>query len=309
MISSAKPMPPDLEKGKKKIQLRSVFISDLHIGIRGCQAEDVIGFLKSVDCDYLYLMGDIFDLWNIGSRPYWRKEFNKIVEIVLKKARKGVQVIYIPGNHDEKVRQFCGISIGNIHVQRDAVHETADGQRYYVCHGDDFDVVSQYARWLACLGHSSYEILLGVNRVFNWVRRRCGFKYWSLSAFVKFKVKRAVNFIGAYEEALIGQARRKGFDGVICGHIHHPELRHRQGLIYCNTGDWVESLSAIVEHPCGRLELVRWTHSDTVEIDLDRIPEDERPMQPILSRATMKEPVSCSIAESATGPGLDAPRS
>jgi len=295
MISTAEQTP--LEPEKKKIHLRSVFISDLHIGIRGCQAEDIIGFLKSVDCDYLYLMGDIFDLWNIGSRPYWRKEFNKIIEILLKRARKGTQVVYIPGNHDEKVRQFRGISIGNIHVLRDAVHETADGRRYYLCHGDDFDVVSQYARWLACLGHSGYEILLSVNRAFNWARRKCGFPYWSLSAFIKFKVKRAVNFIGAYEETLIGQARRKGFDGVICGHIHHPELRDREGLTYGNTGDWVESLSAIVEHPDGRLELVRWAHCSTMDVEPEAWTEEEIPLHPILSRISIEQPVSCGLSD------------
>ena len=239
---------------------RTVFISDIHLGTRGCQAEMLLDFIRSMECETLYLVGDIIDGWKLKSGWYWPQPHNDVVQKVLRMARKGVQVIYVPGNHDDRVRDFCGIHFGGVIVARDAIFETVTGKRYLVTHGDEFDGVIAHAKWLAFLGDWAYRALLGLNTTWNLIRRRMGFGYWSLSAFVKVKVKNALQFIENFEMAVADEARRRGVDGVICGHIHKAEMRMIDGIEYINDGDWVESCTALVEHLDGRLQLITWSN-------------------------------------------------
>lgn len=237
---------------------RTVFISDVHLGTKGCQAELLLDFIRHVECDTLYLVGDIIDGWKLRNGWYWPQAHNDVVQKILRLARKGVNVIYVPGNHDEMVRDFCGVHFGGVVVARDAVHEAADGKRYLVVHGDEFDGVVQHAKWLALLGDYAYRALISANTLFNRARRRLGFGYWSLSAFLKTRVKNALQFIENFEAAVADEARRRGVDGVICGHIHKAEIRDIDGTAYINDGDWVESCTALVEHPDGRFEILEW---------------------------------------------------
>ncbi|MDM7456016.1 MAG: UDP-2,3-diacylglucosamine diphosphatase [Tepidimonas sp.] len=239
-------------------RLRTVFISDLHLGTPGCQAKALLAFLKAHPSDRLYLVGDIIDGWQLRRRWYWPQSHNDVVQKILRRARKGCRVVFIPGNHDEFVREFVGHPFGGVHVVAEAVHETADGRRLWVTHGDLYDGVVQYAKWLAYLGDTLYEWALRLNRHVNSWRARMGLPYWSLSQYLKHRVKSAVSFITRFEETLAQEARRRGLDGVVCGHIHRPEMRVIDGVLYCNDGDWVESLSALVEHADGRLEIVHW---------------------------------------------------
>ncbi|WP_353857730.1 UDP-2,3-diacylglucosamine diphosphatase [Azospirillum formosense] len=239
-------------------QYRSIWISDVHLGTRGCKAEYLLDFLKHNESDHLYLVGDIVDGWRLRKTWYWPQAHNDVVQKILRRARKGVQVYYIPGNHDEAARDYTGLQFGGVQVVEEMIHVTADGRRLLVTHGDRFDVVVKYARWLAFVGDNAYVVLLQANTLFNWVRRKLGFPYWSLSAFLKHKTKTAVEFIGNYETALGDEARRRKVDGVVCGHIHTAEIRDMEGILYCNDGDWVESCTALVEHPCGRLEIIDW---------------------------------------------------
>lgn len=237
---------------------RSVFISDLHLGTPGCQAVALLDFLKAHPSDHLYLVGDIVDGWQLRKGWYWPQAHNDVVQKVLRAARKGCRVVFVPGNHDEFARQFAGHSFGGIEVLHDAVHVTADGRRLWVIHGDAFDAVVQCARWLAYVGDTLYEFSLRLNRHLNQLRARLGLPYWSLSAWLKHKVKKALSYVTDFEHAVAREARRRGHHGVVCGHIHRAEMRMIDGVLYCNDGDWVESLTALVEHHDGRLELVTW---------------------------------------------------
>ena len=237
---------------------RTIFISDIHLGTRGCQAELLLDFIRHVECETLYLVGDIIDGWKLRSGWYWPQAHNDVVQKILRLARKGVKVIYVPGNHDEVVRDFCGVHFGGVLVARDTIHETADGRRFLVTHGDEFDGVVQHARWLAFVGDYAYRMALFLNTLFNRVRRRLGFGYWSLSAFLKTRVKNALQFIENFEAAVAEEARRRGVDGVICGHIHKAEMREIDGVVYINDGDWVESCTALAEHMDGTLEILEW---------------------------------------------------
>ena len=237
---------------------RSLFISDVHLGTKGAQADALLEFLKEHDADTIYLIGDIVDGWRLRNGWYWPQSHNDVVQKILRKARKGARVVYIPGNHDEFLRDFYGTHFGGIEVCETAIHEAADGKRYLVIHGDAFDIVVRHARWLAFLGDWAYEVALAVSTRINLIRRRLGLTYWSLSAWAKLKVKDAVNFIGRFEETLACEAERQGVDGVICGHIHHATQRDFDGLAYINTGDWVESCTAVVEHADGTMEIIRW---------------------------------------------------
>jgi UDP-2,3-diacylglucosamine pyrophosphatase LpxH len=236
-----------------------VFISDVHLGTRGCQAELLLDFIKHMECDSLYLVGDIIDGWRLRASFYWPQSHNDVIQKLLRKVRRGARMIFVPGNHDEFARQFIGLSFGGIEIRRNAKHVTADGRRFLVMHGDEFDVVVRHSKWLAFLGDWGYDFAIFVNTHFNAVRRRLGFSYWSFSAWAKAKVKNAVNFIGSFEKELAEEARRRGADGVICGHIHHPVVRDIDGVTYVNTGDFVESCSFVVEHANGRLEVMRWS--------------------------------------------------
>ncbi len=246
----------DEDAGRKRY--RTVFVSDIHLGTPGCQAEQLLDFLKHYPSDYLYLVGDIIDGWQLRRRWYWPQAHNDVVQKMLRRARKGCQVIFIPGNHDEFARQFFGQQFGGIEVVEEALHLTADGRKLWVIHGDYFDGVIQHAKWLAHVGDNAYEIALKLNRYLNNLRGRLGFPYWSLSQYLKLKVKTALNYVTSFEEAVAHEARRRGHQGVVCGHIHRAEMREINGTLYCNDGDWVESRSALVEHMDGRLELIFW---------------------------------------------------
>ncbi|HYE49681.1 MAG TPA: UDP-2,3-diacylglucosamine diphosphatase [Azospirillaceae bacterium] len=240
------------------IRYRSIWISDIHLGTRGCQAEHLLDFLKHTESDYLYLVGDIVDGWRLKKSWFWPQAHNDVVQKVLRRARKGARVFLVPGNHDEAFREFVGLQFGGVTIVEDTVHVTADGRRLLVIHGDQFDAVVKYAKWLALVGDGAYTALLHLNTLLNRVRRRLGFQYWSISAYLKHRTKKAVEFIGRYEDALVDEARRRQVDGVVCGHIHHAEMRDMDGILYCNDGDWVESCTALVEHMDGTLEIVDW---------------------------------------------------
>jgi len=244
--------PPDRQR------LRAIFISDLHIGTPGFQAEALLDFLKHHPSDVLYLVGDIVDGWQLRRRWFWPQSHNDVVQKLLRRARKGCRVIYVPGNHDEFARHFVGHAFGGVEVLHDTTHTTAKGLKLWVVHGDHFDGVIQCAKWLAYTGDWLYELSLHLNRHLNTFRARMGWGYWSLSAYLKLKVKKAVNFISDFEVAVAQEAKRRGYDGVVCGHIHHAEIRDVNGVLYCNDGDWVESRTALVEHADGRLEIIHW---------------------------------------------------
>jgi UDP-2,3-diacylglucosamine pyrophosphatase LpxH len=252
--SGADPLP------EKSRHYRALWISDIHLGTPGCQANYLLDFLKHNESDTLYLVGDILDGWQLRKGWYWPQSHNDVVQKLLRKARKGTRVVYVPGNHDAMARQFIGLAFGEIEVADEIIHVTAAGKRLLVTHGDLFDGVMKYARWLAYVGDSLYTMTLVMNRWFNWARSHFGYPYWSLSQYLKHKVKNAVSFITAFERVMTEEARHRGCDGVVCGHIHKAEIRHLDGLLYCNDGDWVESLSALAETADGQLEIIYWTH-------------------------------------------------
>lgn len=255
-FSEVPPPPPEPPCPKKRF--RTIWISDTHLGTPGCQAERLLEFLRTTESEKLYLVGDIIDGWQLKRQWYWNQSHNNLVQLVLKKAKKGTSVYFIPGNHDEAMRQFIGLDFGGIRIRDEMVHVTAAGKRMLVLHGDRFDGVIACAKWLAYIGDSLYTGILKLNQTFNSWRARAGLPYWSLSQYLKLKVKNAVSYISSFEEALAEEARKMNLDGVICGHIHKPEIRDIGGVTYCNDGDWVESLSALVEEPCGQLRLVTW---------------------------------------------------
>ena len=237
---------------------RTIWLSDIHLGTRGCKADLLLEFLRHTESDTLYLVGDIIDGWRLRRSVYWNQSHNDVVQKLLRKARKGTEVIYIPGNHDEAMRDYVDMQFGGVSVVAEAHHRTADGRELLVIHGDLFDGVMRYARWLAHLGDGAYTFALALNNWLNHVRLRLGLPYWSLSAYLKHRVKNAVAFISDYETAIAAEARRRGVHGVVCGHIHHAEIREIDGIMYANDGDWVESCTALVEHFDGRLEILRW---------------------------------------------------
>ncbi len=243
------------------LTFRTVFISDLHLGTRGCRIDFLVDFLTRVRCERLFLVGDIIDGWRLRKSWYWDPMHDEVLRLILTHARHGTDITYVPGNHDEMFRSWLpmNLEIGGIRLVREAVHETADGRRLLVMHGDEFDSVVRYAKFLALLGDWAYNVALAVNTWFNAIRRRLGYPYWSLSQWLKRQVKEAVKAIDRFETALASEARRRGLDGVVCGHIHHAEMRDIGGVLYLNDGDWVESCTALVEHADGRLELLDWT--------------------------------------------------
>lgn len=244
------------------IRLRALFLSDLHLGTTGCQARRLLEFLRRYDADTIFLVGDIVDGWRLKGGWYWPQEQNDVVQKLLRKVRKGTRLIYIPGNHDEFLRDYLGLSFGNIEIAGRALHRGADGLDYLVIHGDEFDVVVAHARWLALLGDWAYEFALWSNRLVNGVRRRLGLPYWSLAAWAKLKVKNAVNYIGDFERFLAEEARANAAAGVICGHIHHAADRDISGIRYLNCGDWVESCTALVEDYDGRFRIIRFAEEE-----------------------------------------------
>jgi UDP-2,3-diacylglucosamine pyrophosphatase LpxH len=238
---------------------RALFLSDIHLGTRGCQAATLLSFLRHHEADIIYLVGDIVDGWHLRSSWYWTQDHNDVVQKLLRKARKGARMIYIPGNHDEFLRDYYGTHFGGIEVVENAIYQAANGQRYLVIHGDLFDVVIKHMRWLALFGSYAYDAAIVTNTAFNRLRRLFGLPYWSLSKWAKLKVKNAVNFIGEFENMLSTEAKRHGADGVICGHIHHATMRDHDGVHYINCGDWVESCTAVAENFDGTFEIIAWT--------------------------------------------------
>jgi UDP-2,3-diacylglucosamine pyrophosphatase LpxH len=249
-------LPAETEPNARRF--RTLFISDVHLGARGCQAELLLDFLRLHDAETIYLVGDIVDGWALRSSWYWPQAHNDVVQKFLRKARKGARIVYIPGNHDEFLRDYFGTHFGGIEVVDQMLHVGADGRRYLVVHGDLFDVVIKHARWLALIGNGAYGLAIQINTLFNIVRRALGFTYWSLSQWATLKVKNAVNFIGEFEAALSAEARRHDAEGVICGHIHHAAIREGE-VRYINCGDWVESCTAVAEHEDGTFEIIAWT--------------------------------------------------
>lgn len=246
-------------------RIRTLFISDVHLGTRGCQAGALMAFLKTVEPEQIYLVGDIVDGWRLKQSWHWPQLHNDVVQKLLRRARKGTRVVLIPGNHDEFLRDYVGSNFGGVEIHEEAIHTTADGRRILILHGDKFDTVVRNVKWLALLGDWAYDFAIFLNRHISRARRAFGLPYWSFSAYAKQKVKRAVNFISAFEDAVIADAQRHQVDAVLCGHIHQPCIRQMRGIGYLNTGDWVESCSAIFEHLDGRLELVHW---DSHAIDM-----------------------------------------
>ena len=238
-------------------KVRAIFLSDIHLGTRGCQADRLLDFLRDYESEYLFLVGDIIDFWSMSRGIVWTQQQNTVVQKVLRRARHGEHVMLVPGNHDEALREYDGVRFGNIQVVKEHVHVAADGKRYLLVHGDEFDQVTRYHRWVAVLGDISYNWLVRINGLLSWVRRRLNRPgYWSLAGYAKRKVKTAVSFIFDFEDSVIHHARERGMDGVICGHIHAATIRDMDGVTYINCGDWVDSCTAIVEHMDGRMELL-----------------------------------------------------
>ncbi len=262
----------DLVGHRRINSYRTIWISDVHLGTAGCKAEILLDFLRHNESETLYLVGDIIDLWALKRCIYFPQSHNDVVQKILRKARKGTRVLYLPGNHDELVRAFLfeytqdllSFHLGGIEVINETVHETADGKQLLVLHGDQFDGFLKCAKWISHLGDRLYTLALKLNTYYNALRRRFKRPYWSLSAYLKFKVKRAVQYINNFEELVAAEARHRCVDGVVCGHIHHPEMRTIDGVLYCNDGDWVESCTALVEHFDGRLEVIHWVPDEAV---------------------------------------------
>jgi UDP-2,3-diacylglucosamine pyrophosphatase LpxH len=244
---------------------RAIFVSDLHLGARDAQSRFLLDFLSQTDSDFLYLVGDIIDLWKLRRGWYWPQINNDILRCVLDKARDGTKVVYVPGNHDELLRDYVGMEFNGVRLAADWVHETADGRRLLVLHGDEFDGVVKHNRWLAHIGSRAYDLLLVANRWYNHLRRRLGFDYWSLSAFLKHSVKEAVNYIGSFEDAVAREAARRNVDGLVCGHIHKAAIDDSHGVLYLNCGDWVESCTALVEGAEGGFRILQWANAGALD--------------------------------------------
>jgi UDP-2,3-diacylglucosamine pyrophosphatase LpxH len=265
----------DLKHEKFGRHFRALFISDVHLGSRGSQADKLIDFLRYHDADTIYLVGDIVDGWQLRSSWRWPQSHNDVVQKLLRKTRKGTRIVYVPGNHDEFLRDYYGSHFGGVEVVEQTIHISATGKRLLVTHGDLFDIVIKHARWIAHLGDKAYDFAIFANTLFNKFRRLVGLPYWSLSKWAKSKVKNAVNFIGEFEQVLIREAKRSDVDGVICGHIHHAALREENGFTYMNCGDWVESCTALVEHADGRFEILTWTEIQAAPEEIGLVSEPQ----------------------------------
>ena len=250
------PITPDKQKNGGSRPYRAVWISDIHLGSKLCQAEMLLEFLKDTKTETLYIVGDFIDGWRLRKRWYWKDVYYGIFRQVLKMAEQGTRVVYVPGNHDVSFRPFCGLELGKIEIQSHVVHHTVRGQKYLVIHGDQFDGTVSLARLFCYLGDKGYELLMEINSLLNWARRKMGKPYWSFTSFIKSKVKKAVKYIDSYEKAASEYARNHGYDGIICGHIHQPKCRNIDGVNYYNTGDWVENCTALVEEAQGQMSLI-----------------------------------------------------
>ncbi len=250
-----------MKSKKSLITYKSLFISDVHLGTKGCQADKLLEFFKFSRSENLYLVGDIIDVWAMQKTFYWPQTHNDVIQKILRKARHGTKVFYIIGNHDEVFRKFIPMHFGDINIVNRVIHETQLGKKYLVVHGDAWDGVMKYAKWLSKLGSIAYELLLRLNIVINFFRKLRGKSYWSLAKFLKYKVKNAVKYIGEYERTVSDYAKRKNYDGIICGHIHHAEDQNFDGINYLNCGDWVESCTALAEKYDGTFEIIYWDNA------------------------------------------------
>jgi UDP-2,3-diacylglucosamine pyrophosphatase LpxH len=258
---------------------RTIWLSDIHLGTSGCRAEYLLDFLKMTESDTLYLVGDILDGWQLRKGWYWPQTHNDVVQKILRKVRKGTQVIYVPGNHDELARQFVGLDFGGISVREEDIHQLADGRKLWVVHGDLFDGITQHARWLAYLGDSLYTVALKINQWVNHVRAKMKLPYWSVSQYLKHQVKNAVNYIAQFEQEMVWAAQQRGCQGVVCGHIHKAEIREIDGMLYCNDGDWVESLTALVETHQGELKILEWKGRLEMPLNLGPVSLETDPLE------------------------------
>jgi len=249
---------------RRPIRVRSIFISDVHLGYRGCRADYLLHFLESVEARNIFVIGDLIDFWSLRRSVYWPASHQEVLRTLLTRARTGSRVVYIPGNHDELARDLCGLRYGPVEVHRDFVYETADGRRLLLLHGDEFDEDVKFGPLLKRVGEAAYEVILGLNHGLHALRRRFGYGYWSLAHWIKHQVPNAVRYIDRFEEAAARHAVSRGVDGVICGHIHRPAMREIDGILYCNDGDWVESCTSLVEDMNGRLAILRWTEQSEV---------------------------------------------
>ena len=249
------------------LRFRTVFLSDVHLGRRDARAEYLLDFLRHTDSQQLYLVGDIVDFWSLKNGWYWPQVNNEVVKTILRKARNGTRVVYIPGNHDETLRDYCGMEFSAVRIEREALHRTADGRRLLVTHGDHFDGIVINSRWIAGLGSGVYEALLFLNRGYNFVRRKLGRPYWSLSSYIKYAVKNAMQYIENYEAVAMREVSHRHLDGIVCGHIHHAAVRQSGPITYCNSGDWVESCTALAEDFTGRIRVVRWASESALLLD------------------------------------------
>ena len=249
---------------------RTGWISDVHLGTYGSQAAALLDFLRENEFETLYLVGDILDIWALRRGIFWPQEHNDVIQKILRKGRNGTEIIYIVGNHDEFLSGFLG-SYGNVTIKKHAFHTTSDGRRMLVMHGHELDTVVQNMGWLAHIGDLGYGLLLRCNGLVNALRRLLGFEHWSLSAYVKSEVKNVVGFIGQFEKSIVRYAQDYGVEAVLCGHIHTASIRNIGGVEYLNTGDWVETCSAIVEHHDGRLELIRREQPPAAKAATDNI--------------------------------------
>ena len=294
---------PEPRGFRPKRKYRTVWISDVHLGTRGCNATMLVDFLRSIECETLYLVGDIVDGWRLRKGWYWPDAHNEVVRRVLKLAHRGTRVIFVAGNHDEMLRDYAGLSFGGVDLVLEAEHRTADGRRFLVTHGDGFDGVVLYARWLAMLGDWAYGMLLRANMGFNAVRRRLKLPYWSLSAYAKKRVKNAVQYVGRYEEAVAREALERGFDGVVCGHIHCAEIRQFGGIVYHNTGDWVESCTALAEDAEGAMSVIDWAEETRIQaanpMAANPMPANAMPANAIPANLGADDPATSTMLETA----------
>jgi len=251
-------------KGKRAIRVRSVFISDVHLGSRDSRAAELLQFLASVEVEYLFLVGDIIDFWSLRKNFYWPQQHNEVVRAILGKAREGARVIYVPGNHDDDMREFCGSVFGNLQIRRKYVHATADGRELLVMHGDELDAAVKCSRWLAWLGGGAYDLALRLNRAVNGLRRLFGLPHWSIANYLKLRLRNAVRYVEAFEHAAARAAAQRKLHGIVCGHIHRPMVRNIDGILYCNDGDWVENCTALVEEHSGRISMWSWAHAGQI---------------------------------------------
>ncbi len=247
------------------LRYRSVFISDVHLGTRDCQAEFLLDFLRSIECDRLYLVGDIIDFWAMRKSVYWTEAQSAVVQTILSKAQDGNEVVYIPGNHDALLRDYCDAEFNGVKLRRQAAFCSMDGRRFRVSHGDEFDAQVKHNLLTKFIGDNAYMWLLGMNRWSQSLRARFGFKYWSLAGFLKTRMGKVNRHIRRFEEAAAQRARFDHYDGFICGHIHKPGIRDYAGILYCNDGDWVETCSALVEDEFGNLQLLHWSDHQKVQ--------------------------------------------